>query len=114
MRMRDPGATLRRQRPVELGGQALRDLRQREAALRGLDQPLPPQALLDRHRVRLPEEQRDHGLELGPEYTGAVMVVGHHALVDLEEAPGVHVARREDAAIAAMRERGVKEAVVTG
>src|SRR5438105_12324470 len=74
-----------RQGDVELLRQRLRDSCQREPALRRCDQALAPEAVLDRHRVRVLEEQRDQRLELCPQAPRPVMIVLRHALVHAEE-----------------------------
>ena len=65
---------------IERSGKPLRDLRQRQAALRRPDQPLAPQAVLDGHRVDFLEEERHHRLELRPDGARRPMIVGRHAL----------------------------------
>ena len=57
------GTRLAAEGAVELVCERVGHARERQAALGGADQPLNPQAVLDRHRVRLLEEQRHQRLE---------------------------------------------------
>src|SRR5438034_4632379 len=80
-----------RQGGVELVRQRRGDSCQREPALRRRDQALSPEAVLDRHRIRLLEEQRDQRFESRPQAPRPVMIVLRHPLVYAEEARGIQV-----------------------
>src|SRR5712692_11532892 len=100
-------------RAVELAGEGLADAREGQAALGRLDQPLPPQAMLDRHGVGLLEEERHERLEPLPDRAGTLVVVRHHALVDGQEPLGLDMRRGQDAAVGAVGEHGVEVGVLT-
>src|SRR5262245_13942617 len=82
-------------RAVEIVRELAGDPGERQPALRRGDQALAPEAVLERHRIGLAEEQRDEALERPPARERPAMIVGGHARVDVEEALCLHVGRGE-------------------
>jgi len=70
--------------------------------------------MLDRHRIRFLEEQRNERLEPRPLPARALVIVRRHALVHAEEPLGVDVRRRENPAVGAVGEHRVEPRVVAG
>ncbi len=75
---------------------------------------MPPQQVLDRHRVGLGEQQRHERRERRPGGARAGHVVRGKALADLDEALGQEMACRQDAAVGAVGHHGEEQRVLAG